>query len=214
MKKTHPIISYLSNILLAGILLPIGILLTGCKGSLSKDNHPAREIIVGLQPFENISQQDVADVYGALIKIYPSVKTNKSIKFPDGAWYVPRSRYCADSLIKYLSNETPASQITIGLTNKDISTAKASNADWGVMGLGYCPGNACVVSTYRLSGKDIYSQLYKLCLHEWGHTLGLSHCAVSTCFMMDVEGKNPFNEETGFCNNCKERMIEKGWHRN
>jgi len=214
LKKTHSIISWLSNILLAGILLSIGILLTGCKDSPLKDNRPAREITFALHPFETMSQHDVSDVYSALIKIYPSVKINESIKLPNGAWYAPRSRYRADSLIKYLSNKTPASHITIGLTSKDISTAKAGFADWGVIGLGYCPGKACVVSTYRLAGKDIASQLYKLCLHEWGHTLGLPHCAVSTCFMRDAEGKNPFNEETGFCNNCKAKLVVKGWHLN
>ena len=58
----------------------------------------------------------------------------------------------------------------IGLTSKDISVTKGNIADYGVMGLGYRPGNACVASNFRLS-KSGESQFYKIALHELGHLL-------------------------------------------
>lgn len=57
------------------------------------------------------------------------------------------------------------------MTNKNISTTKGKYYDWGVMGLGYCPGVSCVVSTYRLSKKILMNnylkfQFMKLGIHR------------------------------------------------
>lgn len=44
--------------------------------------------------------------------------------------------------------------------------------------------------------------------------MGLDHCPDKTCLMRDAEGKNTTNEETGFCENCKEFLLDKGWNLN
>ena len=127
------------------------------------------------------------------------------------AYYPVRNRYRADSLIRYLSQSDSRDTILIGITNKDISTSKNQIRDWGVMGLGYRPGDACVISTYRLSKADLDSQLYKVAIHELGHTQGLSHCKDKTCFMRDADGGNPLGEEKDFCPDCKSTLRSKGW---
>ncbi|MFL5753076.1 MAG: matrixin family metalloprotease [Bacteroidia bacterium] len=101
--------------------------------------------------------------------------------------------------------------MTIGITSKDISTTKDQYKDWGVMGLGFCPGNSCIASTFRLGKKEIPIQLFKVAIHELGHTQGLNHCEVKTCFMRDAEGGNPTNEEKEFCPKCKLILINAGW---
>ena len=80
------------------------------------------------------------------------------------------------------------------------------------MGLGYRPGNACVVSSYRLSKKNKTEQFYKVALHELGHTEGLPHCKNKTCLMRDAEGGNPLNEEKEFCISCKKYLKGKKWN--
>jgi archaemetzincin len=82
------------------------------------------------------------------------------------------------------------------------------------MGLGKCPGKACVASSYRLSNNERLSQLFKVSIHELGHTQGLPHCEVKVCFMRDAEGRNPTNEEKGFCPRCKTFLKAKGWNFN
>jgi len=77
------------------------------------------------------------------------------------------------------------------------------------MGLGFCPGKACVASTYRLD--KTASQLFKVAIHELGHTQGLKHCTVKYCFMQDAKGGNPTNTETDFCPRCKAVLVSKGW---
>ena len=79
------------------------------------------------------------------------------------------------------------------------------------MGLGYTPGQACVVSTYRLAASGRDSQLYKVAVHELGHTQGLQHCKDTTCFMRDAEGGNHLDAEKGFCPDCKRFLRNKGW---
>ena len=138
----------------------------------------------------------------------------KPILLPSLAFYPKRNRYRADSLIHFLDRMTLDGQITIGLTSKDISTTKGDIPDWGVMGLGFCPGKACVVSAFRLSKGQMHEQLFKVALHELGHTEGLPHCPVRTCFMRDAEGRNPINEEKEFCPKCKAMLILKGWQFN
>jgi archaemetzincin len=114
-------------------------------------------------------------------------------------------------LIDFLGKHTPNGHVSIGITHKDISATKDEYADWGVMGLGFCPGNACVVSTFRLSKAEKQEQLFKVAIHELGHTQGLPHCEEKTCFMRDAEGGNPTGEEKEFCPHCKDYLLKKGW---
>ena len=180
--------------------------------------HPARIIIpfagtplICIQPFNGIPSDLVDHVFSELKKIYPNIELENSIALPGSAWYAPRKRYRADSLINYLGRNTKEGRITLGLTAKDISTTKDKYPDWGVMGLGFCPGNACVVSTFRLKKDDLSDQLFKVSIHELGHTQGLDHCPVKTCFMRDAEGGNPTNEEKEFCTKCRSWLEAKGW---
>ena len=55
-------------------------------------------------------------------------------------------------------------------------------------------------------------QLFKVSIHELGHTQGLPHCAVKYCFMRDAEGRNPTNDEKDFCPACKTFLKQKGWN--
>jgi archaemetzincin len=169
---------------------------------------------IDIQPFNGISNDQTTFVLNEINKVYPHVLLNNSIALPKLAFYRERNRYRADSLIHFLNNRTNEDHITIGLTNQDISTTNNSIKDWGIMGLGYCPGKACIASTFRLSKDEQKMQLFKVAIHELGHTQGLPHCSVKTCFMRDAEGRNPTNEENAFCPKCKKYLIEKGWRFN
>ncbi|MES2703965.1 MAG: Zn-dependent protease [Bacteroidota bacterium] len=170
-----------------------------------------RNVTVLIQPFDDISPQQVKQVFNEVKLLHPNTILAAPIKLPPGSYYQPRGRYRADSIIKWLSARTPAGHTTIALTSKDISTTKGSVKDWGVMGLGYRPGNACVVSTYRLARKNQQDQFYKVCIHELGHTQGLPHCKNKTCYMRDAEGGNPLDNEHDFCPDCKSILLDCGW---
>lgn len=169
--------------------------------------------IITIQPLGDIPAEQLLFVYDRLKSFYLSVELKKPIPLPSTAYLSERSRYRADSLINHL-NRITGNHLTIGLTNKDISTTKGNITDWGVMGLGFCPGKACIASSFRLSKKDKYMQLFKVAIHELGHTQGLPHCVKKTCFMRDAEGGNPINEEKEFCITCRKQLEKQGWNFN
>ena len=179
----------------------------------SKDNavENGEEITILIQPFEDVKPKQLAEISENIRKIYPKIKILEPIDFPKNTFYQPRNRYRADSIIKYLRTKTPNNCVTLALTNKDISVTKGKVADFGVMGLGYRPGKACIASSFRLNTKNKNEQFYKIAIHELGHTQGLKHCPDKTCFMRDAEGKNPTNEEKDFCQNCKKVLRSKHW---
>lgn len=184
------------------------ILFSCSKEKISETTIKPKVILI--QPFKYLSQKDLKEVVENIRKIYPEIRVLEPIDFPENSYYAPRNRYRADSTIKYLNSKTANGFITLGLTSKDISVAKGKNPDYGIMGLGFKPGKACVASKFRLDKKN-NEQFYKVAIHELGHTEGLNHCPIKTCFMRDAEGGNPTNEETDFCEKCKNYLKTKNW---
>ncbi len=169
------------------------------------------ELIIYIQPFDDFPNNYLSHVKKELKKYYNKIEVKKSIPIPKNAFSKFSLRYRADTLIQFLSNETKNGHKTIGLTNKDICTKKGQYTDWGIFGLGYCPGKSCVVSSFRLTQINIKEQLFKVVIHELGHTFSLPHCPNKSCFMRDAEGGNPLNEETSFCTKCTKVLKENDW---
>lgn len=205
------------------ITVMIACLLMACTGNDAQTEHTSTraqavkqsatltaKVIIEVQPFTGMPAGQVSYVLNELRKVYPHVVLRNNIALPRAVFYAKRKRYRADSLISYLKHMPAPSHVIVGLTQQDISTTKGDIADWGVMGLGACPGNACVVSTFRLSKKNLSDQLFKVVIHEIGHTQGLQHCPIQTCYMRDAEGGNPTDQETGFCEKCKEVLASRG----
>lgn len=176
-----------------------------------KKKEQEKAVTLLIQPFQDIKPENLEKVVTGIKKVYPNVEVLEAIAFPENTYYKERNRYRADSIIKFLSGKTKDGFVTIGLTSKDISATKGKIKDFGIMGLGYRPGKACVASMFRLSKENTDDQFYKIAIHELGHTQGLPHCPEKMCFMRDAEGKNPTNEETDFCKKCKTFLINKNW---
>lgn len=202
MNRSGSLVIYLSLLLIA--------LIPGSSCRPRVDN--TQSLIIDVQPFTGISPELITYTVKQLKQIYSNIEVRHEIPLPPSAFYPAHKRYRADSLIRFLKDRTPKGHISIGLTSSDISTTKGSVADWGVMGLGYRPGASCVVSTFRLSKNNLREQLYKVCIHELGHTEGLPHCPVKSCFMRDAEGHNTTEEEKEFCASCRRYLEMKGWH--
>lgn len=191
------------NLSMKNLLFLFCIILTACS-------HPQAKVIV-LQPLGDFDQEFVVQVSQQIQSFNTQVVILKNTEFPEGSFYKPRQRYRADRIIAHLRNIVGTDSVIVGLTSKDISTTKGKHQDWGVMGLGYRPGNACVVSMFRLSVKNKKEQFYKVVLHELGHTEGLDHCPDQSCLMRDAEGGNPLDQEKSFCLKCRNFLIRKGW---
>lgn len=182
--------------------------------TISKQVTPLQKQI-RLLPYQGFDTTLIPDLQQAITKFYPCrISRLPSSPLPNFAYYAPRKRYRADSLLVY-QQRMANNQIVVGLTHQDISTSSESSADWGVFGLGYCPGPTCIISTYRLqrashSRSQLQQRLLKVVLHEMGHNLGLPHCTSNepTCLMNDAKGTmaQVDREKIGLCNACKQRL--------
>jgi archaemetzincin len=175
----------------------------------TKKSASGKTIVV--QPFDDVPTGYLQYVEQEIKKHYPKVITRAPMAMPKEAYYRPNNRYKADSIIDFLRAQTPDNYVTMGITTKDISTSKGSYSDWGIMGLGFCPGKSCVASTFRLHGDNKLEKLVKVALHELGHTQGLEHCPQEGCLMRDAKGKDHLNQLNGFCKSCKQVMEKEGW---
>ena len=185
--------------------------LPGCREHTGKpENTPG--VVITIQPFRDLPAAELDVLTRYLRACCDEVKVLKPVPLPASAYYRPRGRYRAEKLLQFLNERTPPGSLTIVLTSKEISTNKGSNPDYGIMGLGLCPGRACVVSGFRLKGQNRLEKFFKVAIHELGHTQGLPHCPGKTCLMRDAEGKDYLNEETGFCARCRAVLTRKGWN--
>jgi archaemetzincin len=194
------------------VLFFIGMLLCACDNNISANKNSRDDLTIILQPMGKISSNDINYVKSRLEKVYKNVVVQSPISMPTSCYYPARNRYRADKLIRYLSDRTSQKFVTVGLTTKDISHTKGDIEDYGIMGLGFMPGNSCVASTFRLSPKNRLEQFLKLTLHEIAHTQGLPHCEELTCFMRDCGGKNHWDEQVAFCSKCTSYLNKKGWN--
>ena len=190
------------------------VLFVACGGQIDSKwlPHTGVTTLVVLQPLY-YTGKFLPQLKDSIPKYYPvSVTIASGVNLPLNAWYAPRARYKADTILSFLSTIKPAeARIITGITDKDISTRKGTNADYGIMGLGLQPGYTCVVSTFRLqkgSPNDnlLFQRLLKTVLHEIGHNFGLPHCANKHCLMADAEGTLNQDNETGLCDECKSKL--------
>ncbi len=114
---------------------------------------------------------------------------------------IKTKRYRADSIIRYLASIKPDSvDYILGLTDENISHTKRDIdgkikypefyfCDISIFGLGFCPGNSCVVSSFNFKNADselVKARLQKISIHELGHNFGLPHCKNNECVMQDA----------------------------
>jgi archaemetzincin len=197
------------------------LLVLGCKDITL---YSCKKNVVSIQPYASFpkSKTDTIAIvihqfYGIKTIILPN-KPHANSTFIN----VKSPRYRADKIIKLQKDELADSlDYIIGLTEKDISTSKKVNGkikepthkyqDWGIMGLAYCPGKSCVVSTYRIQHKNKavhFMRIKKVTVHEFGHNLGLPHCPDKKCVMTDaVESVATIdNAQLKLCENCKDKL--------
>jgi archaemetzincin len=190
----------------------------GCEKSSTN------EIKVGIQPYADFSKAKT-DTVAKIIHTFYGVET---IILPKKSHHISTftkaksPRYRADKIIKLQKVELADSlDYIIGLTEKDISTSKKENGkikepihkyqDWGIMGLAYCPGESCVVSTFRIQHKNKavhFMRLKKVTVHEFGHNLGLPHCPDKKCVMTDaVESVATIDKaQLALCKKCSNQI--------
>lgn len=172
---------------------------------------PESFVHIDLQPLGDFTQKEAnqlkEELEKHLVPIYLSeIEVLPKKDIPASCLYKPRNRYWAGKILGFLKQQNQESDfVTIGLTHRDISTSIHGNYNYGIMGLSFRPGNACVVSTFRLKRKD---DLWKVTTHEFLHSRGLPHCKKDNpkCLMQDAHGKNTFYMKNCLCQDCQKSL--------
>jgi archaemetzincin len=199
------------------LLMLLSLQACNARVDIQKINSSKKVSVVFMQPL-GVFNDSLAKRLQDEIQRSLSVKAilMPAIGLPSNAWYAPRHRYWADSILLLLKPlHNIKDNYTLGITEEDISTKKDLQPNWGVMGLGFQPGNCCVVSTYRLykypqTQKQLLEKLLKVSLHELGHNFGLPHCINKNCIMTDAKGKDNLTNEIDFCPVCRKMLTAKG----
>lgn len=126
------------------------------------------------------------------------------------------NQYSADSIIHLLSRLQNDSIVeVIGLTHQPVFTIKHVKAggyfDEKIFGMGYQPGNACVVSdfTFGIPDTNIHTHRLKIVvMHEIGHNMGLPHCSDGKCIMSENNGSLRLldNSAAAYCAQCSKKI--------
>ncbi len=212
------------------ILLALGVILLflSCEKSVADVDS---ETTVLVQPFDGMDKDLVDTVLTTFNKVYGvQAYAAHSISIPTYTFVNIKSpRYRADSLIRYLRDtifpKNKKVDYIVGLIDEDISTTKYANykekqikspeskyTDWGIYGLGFCPGESCIVSTYRLrkgtTKENFIMRLKKVSCHELGHNFGLPHCPNTDCIMQDAAEtiKTIDNVALHLCDDCRKKI--------
>jgi archaemetzincin len=199
------------------LFLCVMLLLFSCTESRQESSKsvvpPAPLPLVVLQPIHSFDTSTLLFLKASIESAYPvRVKIAQTQPFPQHTYYKPRNRYRADRIIAWLKASCPDSVRTVvGVTTKDVSSTRNEQYDYGIMGLGYRPGRACVVSSHRpartaSNRRHLQERILKLVLHEMGHNFGLPHCADEQCIMVDAEGKMKLDREKGLCASCRKAV--------
>jgi archaemetzincin len=200
------------------------VLLISCR---ENKQHPstARQRIapenrIWLQPVTGFPEKLIPELQRKLERYYQTTVVVAAPKeLPERfITRIKSTRYRADSILQWLKRIKPKdADWAVALTHHDISTTKYDEqgdimqpvsryADWGVFGLGYMPGPACVVSIFRLKTGNtalLQERLHKVAIHEVGHNKGLPHCK-NACVMQDaVEKLSTIDHEPdSLCTDC------------
>lgn len=203
----------MSTLLRYSTLLPIflGLILLFFNACQAPEGNDRKTIIsvfnppnkLAIQPLGDVPKANTDAVKAAIEQYYEiEVSVLPTKELPKHAFtQIKTPRYRADKILSWLKSNRPA-EFThqMAVTGKDISTTKrdpngkvkkpeSRYLDWGVFGLGYKPGCCSVISDYRLKNIDSHlsmERLKKVALHEFGHNLGLPHCADKKCVMQDA----------------------------
>jgi archaemetzincin len=159
--------------------------------------------VVVIQPLGHVRQSVLNQAEEAVQTTFSAaVSVRKPMPLPTSAWYAPRRRWLAQSIVHMLP-ALPATRVLF-VTEQDISVPAHGKQNWGV--LGYTNTNA-IFSTFRMHGDP--KLLHDVTIHELGHSLGLPHCPNKTCVMQDLVGHAAtIKNNQGFCPDCRKKLSD------
>jgi archaemetzincin len=154
-------------------------------------------------------EQGLGRVYGSAVQRLPGLPE------PDDAYDVQRGQHSSAHILRQLIARVPEDAVSmLGITQKDLFIPMLSF----VLGQAQLGGPGSVVSLARLHQHFyglppdrplVLTRAVKEAVHEVGHTVGLTHCADSTCPMsLSNTVRHVDAKGTALCTNCLTLLEE------
>jgi len=124
-----------------------------------------------------------------------------------------RKQRSSTKILRWILERTPPGPLrVVGITDADLFIPVLTF----VFGEAQLGGRAAVVSTARLKATAgrrpvppglLTRRLLRECLHELGHSFGLTHCPDAACVMSRCHSVADLdNQRAGFCRDCRQRL--------
>ncbi|MEQ1799114.1 MAG: matrixin family metalloprotease [Lacibacter sp.] len=173
--------------------------------------------LIALQPLNNFNTSGIETIQKEIASFYNrQVIVLEPKQLPEHFLTKETGLYSADSILKFLSGiKTDRFAEIVGLIDQPLFTIKEESSmpyfDEKIFGMGYQPGNACIVSSARLQTNDTASYNHRLrnvIIHEIGHNLGLGHCTNEQCIMSKENGYFTKLDlgKADYCGECRKKI--------
>ncbi|BBM86381.1 hypothetical protein [Candidatus Uabimicrobium amorphum] len=170
--------------------------------------------VIAIQPMGEIEKTHIDSISRLFKELYDiETKVLPVIPIPKKTFMEDRKQYSAGLLNDYLAGQRKNYFKLMGVIDEDMAVP----AHAYLFGLASLSRDVFVVSLTRLresyyhrkeNSKLFRSRLYKITMHEYGHTFGLSHClSTGTCLMRFIGSVRDLDySDCGFCWVCCQRI--------
>lgn len=174
--------------------------------------------LVPLDPVDPEILRHLSKAIAGLLRLPVKVLPPKPL--PSHTHHAGRNQHHSTKLLEYLlDDDHPEPFLVLGITAVDLYIPIFTF----VFGEAQLSGKAAIISLFRPGGgagevrpnKSIYlDRLFKLSVHELGHTLGLGHCRQPGCLMgFSANLEKLDQKKLVFCEYCRILLADcfKGW---
>lgn len=161
------------------------------------------------QPLMEALRREVEGLFG------PPVAVCRQPARPSGTYDARRAQHSSTAILRWLSTARPAdAHKTLAITDVDLFIPVLTY----VFGEAQLDGPGATVSTARLAVDPgaraapavEQARLFKECIHELGHTFGLTHCDQPGCVMTRSTNLREVDaKRAALCRDCQDQLRER-----
>ena len=175
---------------------------------------PFTQRVIAILPMGDVKKSDIESLSVLFSELYDiSSEILPNVPIPPKTFMELEEQYDANLLNDYLVTQKKHYFRVVGIIDEDMSVS----AYGYLFGLASLSREVCTISLtrlresyYRRPENDLLlrSRIFKIVMHEYGHTFGLAHCISNgSCLMRFIGSVEDLdNSDCGFCWICNQML--------